>query len=86
MSQKKRRTLDDFAATDTTKAQQEDAPTPEPKKAKKDKRVPAYLPDDVYEQLRKLAFDERSSMNALLLEGVSRVFADRGLPTVEELE
>jgi hypothetical protein len=45
----------------------------------------AYLPEPVYEQLRKLAFEERQRMHHYLLEGLDRVFRDRGLPSVEEL-
>jgi hypothetical protein len=39
----------------------------------------------VYEQLRRLAFDERVKMHQLLLEGLDRVFRDRGLPGLDEL-
>ena len=45
----------------------------------------AYLPEPVYEQLRKLAFEERQRMHHYLLEGLDRVFRDRGLLSVEEL-
>ena len=45
----------------------------------------AYLPEPVYEQIRKLAFEERRKMHAYILEGLDRVFRDRGLPSVEEL-
>ena len=45
----------------------------------------AYLPDPVYEQLRKLAFDERRKIHSYLMEGLNRVFRDRGLPSLEEL-
>lgn len=45
----------------------------------------AYLPPEVYEQLRRLAFDERRKMHSYLIEGLERVFADRGLPSIKEL-
>jgi len=45
----------------------------------------AYLPEPVYEQLRKLAFEERHKMHDYILEGLDRVFRDRGLPSIEEL-
>lgn len=45
----------------------------------------AYLPEPVYEQLRKLAFEERQRMHHYILEGLDRVFRDRGLASVEEL-
>jgi len=44
-----------------------------------------YLPIPVYEQLRRLAFEERVKMHSLLLEGLDRVFRDRGLPSIQEL-
>jgi hypothetical protein len=49
------------------------------------KQQTAYLPEAVYEQLRKLAFDERRRIHSYLMEGLNRVFRDRGLPSVEEL-
>jgi hypothetical protein len=49
------------------------------------KQHTAYLPRAVHEQLRKLAFEEDHKMHDYLIEGLNRVFADRGLPTVEEL-
>ena len=47
--------------------------------------LPTYLPHAAYEQLRKLAFDERVSMNTLVLEGIDLLFAQRGLPSLSEL-
>jgi hypothetical protein len=44
-----------------------------------------YLPLAIYEQLRRVAFDERVKMHQLLLEGLDRVFRDRGLPGLDEL-
>ena len=44
-----------------------------------------YLPIAVHEQLRRLAFEERVKMHALLMEGLDRVFRDRGLPGLGEL-
>lgn len=44
-----------------------------------------YLLPPVYELLRKVAFDEHKKMHDLLMEGLSRVFEARGLPTVDEL-
>lgn len=46
----------------------------------------AYLPPEVYEQLRRLAFDERRKMHSYLLEGLDKVFAARGLPSIKELK
>jgi hypothetical protein len=49
------------------------------------KQQTVYLPLPVYEQLRRLAFDERIKMHSLLMEGLDRVFRDRGLPSLGEL-
>jgi len=35
--------------------------------------------------LRELAFHEEKRMHNLLMEGLDRVFADRGTPSVEQL-
>jgi hypothetical protein len=45
-----------------------------------------YLPEPVYEQLRRLAFEERTKMHSLLMEGLDRVFRNRGLPGIDELK
>lgn len=50
------------------------------------KQQTVYLPIPVYEQLRRLAFDEREKMHTLIMEGLDRVFRDRGLRSVAELE
>lgn len=49
------------------------------------KKQSLYLDEPVYEQLRKLAFDERRKMHDYLIEGLDRVFRDRGLPGIAEL-
>jgi hypothetical protein len=70
------------------------APPPEPATAAGPEPVPrrpevkqqtVYLPLPVYEQLRRLAFEERVKMHQLLMEGLDRVFRDRGLPGLGEL-
>ena len=45
----------------------------------------AYLPVPVYDQIRRLAFEENTKMHSLLMEGLDRVFKDRGLPSIAEL-
>jgi len=47
--------------------------------------MPENFWSGTYEQLRKLAFDERVSMNTLVLEGIDLLFANRGLPSLSEL-
>ena len=49
------------------------------------KQQTVYLPLPVYEQLRRLAFEERRKMHDLLMEGLDRVFKDRGLASLDEL-
>jgi hypothetical protein len=67
----------------------EPAPAPEPAAAPARrpsvKQQTVYLPLPVYEQLRRLAFEERRRMHELLMEGLDRVFRDRGLPGLAEL-
>ena len=73
---------------------QAEAPAPTPPPAASEtpaRRRPSvrqqtvYLPIPVYEQLRRLAFEERVKMHSLLMEGLDRVFRDRGLPGIAEL-
>jgi hypothetical protein len=49
------------------------------------KQHTAYLPLAVHEQLRRLAFEENRKMHDYLVEGLDRVFSDRGLPAVKDL-
>jgi hypothetical protein len=50
------------------------------------KQQTVYLPPGAYEQLRRLAFEERVKMHQLLMEGLDRVFQARGLPGLRELD
>lgn len=49
------------------------------------KQLTLYLPHPIYKQLRELAFHEEKRMHSLLLEGLDRVFADRGRPSIAQL-
>ena len=49
------------------------------------KQLTLYVPHPVYKHLRELAFHEEKRMHSLLMEGLDRVFADRGLPSIEQL-
>jgi hypothetical protein len=49
------------------------------------KQLTLYLPHPIYRQLRELAFHEEKRMHTLLLEGLDRVFTDRGAPSIEQL-
>ena len=50
------------------------------------KKQSVYLGEQVYEQLRRLAFEERRKMHDYLIEGLDSVFRARGLPSIAELE
>ena len=45
-----------------------------------------YLPEPVYEVLRKIAFDERVKIHDLVLEGIDAALRRRGYPSVESLK
>ncbi len=49
------------------------------------KQLTLYLPHPVYRQLRELAFHEEKRMHSLLMEGLDRVFADRGARSVKQI-
>lgn len=49
------------------------------------KQHTAYLPLAIHDQLRKLAFEENRKMHTYLLEGLDRVFENRGLPAIREI-
>lgn len=65
------------------------APDTEVKKAASSggrKSLPYYPPNHaVHRQLKRLAFEEETSMNSLINEGLNEVFKKRGLKTIEEL-
>lgn len=66
------------------------APTP-PAQSKKTRnnrapKLSVYLSDEVHRQLREIAHVEYpTKLNDLLLEGIDRVFKDRGRPSIAEL-
>jgi hypothetical protein len=45
-----------------------------------------YLPEPVYEALRKIAFDERVKIHDLVLEGIDLALRRRGYPSLESLK
>ncbi len=49
------------------------------------KQQTAYLPLPVYEQVRRLAFEENAKMHDFLMEGLDLVFKNRGLQSIAEL-
>ena len=44
-----------------------------------------YLPEPVYEALRKIAFEERLKIHDVVLEGIDLALRRRGYPSVEGL-
>ncbi len=58
---------------------------PAPGKRPGKKQLTAYLPLPVYDQLRALGFEERKKLHAYLMEGLDKVFAERGLKSIAEL-
>jgi hypothetical protein len=87
---KKRTSLDTILGQE----EREEIPTPEKegKQEKQRRKRPnvvqqtVYLPPEVHDQLRRLAFEERCKMHDYLLEGLDRVFSDRGLKSIAELK
>jgi hypothetical protein len=45
-----------------------------------------YLPEPVYEALRKVAFDERVKIHDLVMEGIDAVLRRRGHPSLESIK
>jgi hypothetical protein len=44
-----------------------------------------YLPEPVYEALRKIAFEDRLKIHDVVLEGIDLELRRRGYPSVESL-
>lgn len=83
---RKRTSLDAILAPPAAAAGPAEAAPPAPAGLRPGvKQQTVYLPLPVYEQLRRVAFDERVKMHQLLLEGLDRVFRERGLPGLDEL-
>lgn len=89
--------LDDTTEETVTALEEEPAPVkkksaPAPKPANQEKKgreaikqQSLYLPEAVYEQVRKLAFDERKKLHDYYLEGLDLVFKKKGLKSIAEL-
>jgi hypothetical protein len=45
-----------------------------------------YLPEPVYEALRKIAFEERLKIHDVLLEGIDLALRRRGYLSIEDLK
>lgn len=49
------------------------------------RQLSVYLEPPIYDQLRAIAFAERTKMHALMLEAVDLLFRKRGARSIEEL-
>ncbi len=45
-----------------------------------------YLPEPVYEALRKIAFEERVKIHDLVIEGIDAALRRRGYPSTDSLK
>ena len=50
------------------------------------KQLSVYLEPAVYDQLRDLAYSERTKIHSLMLEGLDLLFRERGARTIADLE
>jgi len=50
------------------------------------KQLSVYLEPVVHDQLRDLAYSERTKIHALMLEGLDLLFRDRGARSIADLE
>ena len=86
---KKRTSLEDVLGGESIAKSTPTVPQPASTKPKGNrprvKQQTAYLPLPVYEQVRRLAFEERAKMHDFLMEGLDHVFKTRGLPSIDDL-
>jgi hypothetical protein len=50
------------------------------------KQLSVYLEPAVYDQLRDVAYAERTKIHSLMLEGIDLLFRDRGARSIKDLE
>lgn len=61
------------------------APKPAATLKQRARQMSVYLEPAVYDQLRDLAFAERTKMHALMLEGLDLLFKQRGARSIAQL-
>ncbi|KAB1073148.1 ribbon-helix-helix domain-containing protein [Methylobacterium planeticum] len=63
------------------------APAPRPSATLKERarQMSVYLEPPVYDQLRDLAYAERTKMHAIMLEALDLLFKQRGAKSIEQL-
>lgn len=50
------------------------------------KQLSVYLEPPVYDQLREIAYTERSKIHSLMIEALDLLFRDRGARSIRDLE
>lgn len=73
------------ALTPEPEAQKIKATAPAPEKDKGVIKTSTYLPREVHDVLREIAFHERIKVHDLLMEGVDHILKTRRHPSIEEL-
>jgi len=81
----KRTSLEALKLTPTTSQQEVSPSLPPERRRPAVRQQTVYLPIPVYEQLRRLAFEERAKMHDFLMQGLDMVFKAKGLKSVTEL-
>ena len=61
------------------------APKPAATLKQRARQMSVYLEPPVYDQLRDLAYAERTKMHALILEGLDLLFKQRGAQSIAQL-
>jgi hypothetical protein len=61
------------------------APKPAATLKQRARQMSVYLEPPVYDQLRDLAYAERTKMHALMLEGLDLLFKQRGAQSIAQL-
>lgn len=64
---------------------QQSPPRPAATLKQRAKQMSVYLEPPVYDQLRELAFAERTKMHALMLEALDLLFKQRGTRSIEQI-
>jgi hypothetical protein len=62
------------------------APTPRGTLKERTKQLSVYLEPAVYDQLRDIAYSERTKIHPLMLEALDLLFSQRGALSIRDLE
>ena len=61
-------------------------PSPQLTLKERAKQLSVYLEPPVYDQLREIAYTERTKIHTLVLEGLDLLFRDRGARSIRDLD